>query len=46
MGLNYILPLFVCMWSLSKFAQAWDVFIQCDFVDIIKAYEGDLYIVC
>ncbi len=28
---------------MSKFIQAYDVFI-CDFVDVVKAYEGNLYI--
>jgi hypothetical protein len=39
MGLSYILPLFKCMQYLSKFVL---VFI-CDFVDAVKACEGNLY---
>jgi hypothetical protein len=42
MGLSYIIPLFKCMQYLSKFVQAHNVFI-CDFVDVVKACEGDLY---
>jgi hypothetical protein len=42
LGLSYIIPLFECMQSLSKFVQVWNVFI-CDFVDVIKACERDIY---
>jgi hypothetical protein len=37
-----ILHLLKCMQSLSKFVQFFDVFI-CDFVDVIKVCERDLY---
>jgi hypothetical protein len=30
------------MQSLSKFMQARDIFI-CDFIDVVKTYEGDIY---
>jgi hypothetical protein len=42
LGLICILPLLECMRFLSKFAQAQNVFI-CDFIDTVKACEGDLY---
>jgi hypothetical protein len=42
LGLICILPLFECKQFLSKFVQARDVFI-CDFIDIVKACERDLY---
>jgi hypothetical protein len=37
-----MIPLLECLPFLSKFNQAQDVFI-CDFVDLIKACEGDIY---
>jgi len=42
LGLICILPLLECMQFVSKFIQARNVFI-CDFIDIIKACERDLY---
>jgi len=42
LGFICIIPLLECMQFLSKFVQAQDVFI-CDFIDIVKACEGDLY---
>jgi hypothetical protein len=42
LGLSCIIPLLECIPSLSKFVQVQNVFI-CDFVDVIKACEGNLY---
>jgi hypothetical protein len=42
LGLTCILPLLECMQFLLEFAQAQDVFI-CDFIDVNKACERDLY---